>query len=118
MRDASLRARRDLDRAEHSEVRAYLDGLRRVEPVLSAPSPAVAGILSDAEPTLSQVAEVLGGPEAPRWEVHIDARIDDAVPDGLDHLNLHRLLVAAAARAEERGEAAGARRWIRRAGEV
>jgi len=94
------------------EARDYVRALRRIEPVLSAPPAALADFLRDVEPTLSEIAEDLGGAEPPRWEVRVDRHPDTIGPSWLDHLNLHGLLVAAAAHAEHRGQTEIARRRL------
>jgi hypothetical protein len=58
--------------AVRSEAKDYVRALRRIEPALSAPPAVLADFLRDIEPTLGQVAEVLGGDEPPRWEVRVD----------------------------------------------
>lgn len=105
-------AAQDRYTAVRGEVRDYVRALRRIEPTLAAPPAALADFLRDIEPTLGQVAEVLGGDEPPRWEVRVGWLPDDILPNWMGHLDLHALLVATAAHAEHRGQTESARRRL------
>lgn len=104
---------RDRFAAIRPELQGYVRAIRRSEPEIGPPPHDLSAFLREVEPILGEIAGVLVASETPpRWELRLDRSPEDRVPNWLDHLSLHSLLLASAAEAEHRGRDRDSRRWL------
>jgi len=100
--------------AERAAVSAYVAAeLARDDVAVEAPPPAVGAALASRRVALSALADALIAGEAPRWAYDASAWNEERLsPNGFGHVQVQRLLIAAALASVAQGEDVEAARWL------